>query len=156
MASPRLLIGRRSEPGHWYVITTVTRDRSPLFLQSDLANAVIDEIRSVPGESAETHAWVVMPDHLHWLMQLNAIAPLDRLVQRVKSRSAIAINRLRAATGPVWQPGYFDHRLRAEEDLQAQARYVVTNPLRREMVTGIEDYPHWWCRWIRTSADLAG
>ena len=154
MASPRLLVGRRSEPGHWYVITTVSRDRIPMFTQRSLAHAVIDQIKGVEDDLAETHAWVVMPDHLHWLMQLNDAERLDRLVQRVKSKSAIAVNRLRSSSGPVWQAGYFDHRLRADEDLKSQARYVVTNPVRRGLVTRIEDYSHWWYRWIKSSADL--
>ena len=155
MASPRLLTGRRSETGHWYVVTTVTRDRAPIFAQAEYARAVINEIGDVGEASAQTHARVVMPDHLHWMLQLSGDQRLEQLVQRVKSKSAIAINRLRAVSGAVWQAGYFDHRLRADEGFQAQARYLMANPIRRGLVTRIEDYPHWWCRWVHNSADLA-
>jgi hypothetical protein len=41
------------------------------------------------SEWSTTWAFVVMPDHLHWLVALGEV-DLSRLVLRVKSRSAIA------------------------------------------------------------------
>ena len=150
MSSPRLLIGRDSQPGAFYVITTVLNQRAALLLDPALARLVANELR---GGAAEGLAWVVMPDHVHWLLQLRA-TPLSRCVQAFKSRSARAINAARGASGMVWQAGYHDHRLRNDEDLRTQARYIVLNPLRRGLVARIEDYPYWWCRWISGTIDL--
>lgn len=150
MSSPRLLIGRASRPGAFYTITTVTHARKALFLRPALAAAVAEEL---DRSEAETFTWVVMPDHVHWLLQLRT-APLSECVQVFKSRAARAVNALQGTRGPVWQRGFYDHRLRDGEDLQAQARYIVANPLRRGLVRRIEDYPHWHCRWITRTADL--
>jgi putative transposase len=75
-------------------------------------------------------------------------------MQRFKSLSARAINARRSLSGAVWQRGYYEHRLRDEDDLLVQARYIVANPLRRGLAERIEGYPYWWARHIRTSADL--
>ena len=98
-------------------------------------------------------AWVLMPDHVHWLLKLEQ-GSLGSCMQAFKSRTARGINAVRGASGPVWQAGFYDHQLRNDEDLAAQARYVVANPLRRGLVDRIEDYPHWWCPWIVSTPAL--
>ncbi len=82
---------------------------------------------------AETLAWVLMLDHLHWLLVLGE-ADLGAVVGALKSRSAIAVNRAIDRGGPVWQKGYHDHAVRGEEDLRALARYVVANPVHAGLV----------------------
>ena len=93
-----------------------------------------------------------MPDHLHWLFALRH-GSLGDLLCEFKSRSARSINGLLASQGMVWQTGYYDHCLRDDEDLHKQARYLIENPLKKGLATRIEEYPHWWCRWIKSSAD---
>jgi REP element-mobilizing transposase RayT len=90
---------------------------------------------------------VVMPDHIHLLLQLGD-TPLQRVVNRMKSRSAIKLNRQIGRTGRFWAPGYYDHALRAEEDLRGVARYIVANPLRAGLVRNIGDYPFWNAIWL--------
>jgi hypothetical protein len=48
----------------------------------------------------------------------------------------------------VWQPGYFDRALRAEEDVREVARYIVANPLRAGLCRQIGDYPLWDALWL--------
>ncbi len=154
MASPKLLTGRLSQAGTSYVVTTLVDQRRPLFCDPLLAGIVVKEIeRCTSDANVTSQAWVVMPDHVHWLFQLRC-DPLSRCLQAFKSRSARAINAEVMTHGRVWQPGFYDHRLRHDDDLATQARYLVTNPLRSGLVQRIEDYPFWWCRWIERSADL--
>lgn len=59
--------------------------RQPLFGDFDLARLLVAELRAVSSEGWVTSlAWVVMPDHLHWLVELHGY-PLDRLMRRIKS-----------------------------------------------------------------------
>ena len=143
-----LRAGRISEPGRAYLLTTVTYKRRPLFLDWRLARLLVEEMRRLHDQQlAHSLAWVVMPDHLHWLVQLQEM-PLTKLVLQLKSRSAIAINRPRNSSGRVWQKGFYDHALRREEDLPATARYIVANPLRAGLVSRIGDYPLWDAIWL--------
>lgn len=154
MTNPKLRHGRYSETGAYYAVTVVSLHRRRIFNDPALAAVVSGEIACAAESGCiATQAWVVMPDHVHWLLAPRS-GVLSRHMQAFKSRSAIAINRLRGMQGPVWQSGYYDHRLRSEEDLLAQARYIVANPLRRGLVERIEQYPHWGCAWVRTQEDL--
>ena len=148
MASPRLTKGRSSEQFAVYAVTMVARGRLPLFVGEAASGHLISQIRLSDIEgSSRTHAWVVMPDHVHRLFTLGS-GDLSTCVLRFKSRSARAINSARSGAGPVWQAGFFDHRIRGEEDQRTQAFYIIANPLRAGLVEDIGDYPYLWCRWL--------
>ena len=120
--------GRISETGRIYLVTTVTHERQPFFQDWRCGRLVV---KALMGESAQaqTLAYVVMPDHLHWLLQLGENAALPTVVRHVKSVSAHHLNQALNRQGKVWQAGYHDHALRHDEDVVAVARYVVANPL---------------------------
>ncbi|MDH4874163.1 transposase [Pseudomonas sp. BN515] len=140
--------GRVSEPGRIYLLTTVTRNRKPLFTKWSAGCLVAWEIYAMrDGHSLETLAWVLMPDHLHWLVQLQS-GTLEQQVRRLKSRSAIAVNALTRGSGQLWQKGFHDHALRREEDVRTVARYVIANPLRAGLVEKLGDYPFWDAIWL--------
>ncbi len=141
--SHRLRIGRHSQAGQVYLLTMVTLNRQAVFAEFQAARCLI---RTLHAEDrlgrARTWAYVLMPDHLHWLMQLGEHVNLSTCVQGVKS----LVSRQLGQT--VWQPGFHDRAMRQEEDLQALARYIVTNPLRAGLVKRVGDYPHWDAMWL--------
>ena len=141
--------GRHSEPGQVYLVTAVTERREPVFADPPLARALVTEMRAIHDERhVNSLAWAVMPDHVHWLIELGSM-PLPAVIQRLKSRSAIAINRITGESGArVWQRGFHDRALRQEDDLLATARYIVANPLRAGLVNRIGDYPWWDAVWL--------
>lgn len=145
----RLRRGRVSEMGRTYLITTVTLEREPIFADFHLARSAILELRRCDAlDLSRTLAFVLMPDHLHWLVELRDGSLCD-LVQRFKSVSAKNINAMDASPGRRrWQAGFHDHALRDEDDLPAMARYVVANPLRAGIVRTVRDYPHWDAVWL--------
>lgn len=140
--------GRFSESGLTYLVTAVTCGREPVFADFGLGRALVGELRNAEEQQlVRSLCWVVMPDHLHWLLEL-ADLPLDAVIRQVKSRSAKQVNRLRCSSGAVWQKGYHDHALRQDEDRLNVARYVVANPLRAGLVTRLGDYPLWDAAWL--------
>jgi len=141
-SSNRLRAGRWSGDGQIYLVTAVTKHRRPVFQDFVAAREVIRVMRDdAARDSHRTLAFVVMPDHLHWLLELRQ-ETLPRLVGRVKSISARRIG------GRIWQDGFHDRALRKEEDLRAMARYVAANPLRARLAERIGDYPHWDAVWL--------
>ena len=154
MSSPKLTHGRHTQHGATYAVTVALLDRRPLFSSPALARIVGEQIHACDHEGASlTHAWVAMPDHIHWLFTLPN-GTLSTCVCRFKSRSARAINQAQKTDGAVWQTGFYDHRLRDEEDLRLQARYIIANPIRAGLVADGRAYPHWECRWITNLNDL--
>ena len=141
--------GRASIGGQIYLVTTVVHDREPLFTSLYFGRLVVRTLyRAEMAVRATTLAYVIMPDHLHWLLQLHTGHTLSTVVWSVKGRSAFDINRARGTRGAVWQPSFHDHALRKEEDLQSVARYVVCNPLRARLVRSIYDYSLWDAIWM--------
>lgn len=141
--------GRASIPNGVYLITTTTFERKKIFddFAVGCAAARCFEDADFLGD-AKMLAWVLMPDHTHWLLQLGERDSLRRVVNRIKSASARYVNRARGASGVVWAKAFHDHGLRGEEDLPAVARYVVANPLRAGLVSRIGDYPFWNAVWL--------
>lgn len=138
-----LRIGRYSESGRIYLITTVVAGRKPVFADFSAARDLIQLLRDIEQHDlAQTLAFVVMPDHLHWLMALGEPRGLSAVVGTLKSLSA------RRLGGPIWQAGFHDHAVRKEEDLPELARFIVANPLRAGLVKRIGDYPHWDAIWL--------
>ena len=135
--------GRYSEQGRTYLITAVTQNRVPWF--HDLFNAryAVACIREAQQRGlADTLAYVLMPEHLHWLMTLGEKRTLSAVVGGVKSMIAHRIGN------NIWQPGFHDHAVRRETDLLILARYVVANPLRAGLVRKLGDYSHWDAIWL--------
>lgn len=142
MAYTDLRKGRFSQSGMVYHITTVTRDRTPYFASLDVGRKVVQQLMALQTDGrAETLCYVVMPDHLHWLMALHG-GSLAESVQLLKGRSAHAIGQ------EIWQANYYDHAVRQDEDLRKMARYIVANPLRAGLVAQIGDYPLWDAVWL--------
>ena len=147
-ASNRLRIGRYAEPNRIYLLTTNTIARKPVFKNFNLGRLVVTQFRAAQDQGlANSLAWVVMPDHFHWLIELQK-GSLSALMQRTKSLSTKAINRSTGQSVSLWQEGFHDRALRREEDLVKLARYVVANPLRAGLVEKLGDYPLWDAIWV--------
>ncbi len=140
--------GRVSLSNQVYLITAVTRHRKPLFndFATGCAAARCFDDASILRDTRML-AWVLMPDHAHWLIQLGEVDVLDALVNRLKSASARAANRMSHRNGALWARAFHDHALRAEEDLLRSARYVIANPVRAGLVQRVGDYPFWNAVW---------
>ena len=138
-----LRLGRFSEAEQIYLLSMVTKDRAAAFENFSAARQAVRTLhdRSVVS-AAETLAFVVMPDHVHWLLRLLGSVSLGEVVRRFKAKVSLALGY------PVWQRGFHDHALRREENLVSVARYIVANPVRAGLVRRIGDYPHWDPVWL--------
>ena len=135
--------GRVSLPNQGYLVTAVTAPRKAVFASFDAARIAArcfhdkDVVRH-----AQTLAFVVMPDHLHWLLQLENDGSLSGVVRLYKAKVSLSLRQ------KIWQRGFYDHALRNDEDLRDVARYVIANPLRAGLVQSIGEYPHWDAIWL--------
>ena len=141
--SNRLRTGRFSQPGQIYLVTMIRSERRRIFDDFFAARVLIQILKAESHmQRASSLAFVVMPDHLHWLMQLGESTTLAQSVRGIKS---ITTHRLGQQ---VWQRGYHDHAVRREEDIKAMARYVIANPVRAGLCGSVGSYPHWDAAWL--------
>ena len=138
--------GRMSLFNQIYLVTTATNRRQAVFSNLYCARILIRTLMNEHNHGT-TLSYVVMPDHLHWMVQLISGKSLESIVQSVKSVSSHRINKLLRHRGSIWQPGFHDHALRREEDVRRVATYVVYNPVRAGLVENIKDYAHWDMIW---------
>lgn len=141
-----LRFGRVSISNQIYHVTTVTKDRHQYFYNFELSRYLIQTINTSP--EVETLAYVVMPDHVHWLLQLQSSnISLSKTLSHVKSCSAGFAFKKFGIKG-LWQKGFHDHAVRREEDLIEIARYIVANPVRARLVRSVRNYSYWDVKWL--------
>ncbi|TGG95283.1 transposase [Natronospirillum operosum] len=140
--SNRLRQYRTSLHGHFYHVVTSTRNREPVFSNLAAARQCIQTMQDEDQSgSTRTYAYCLMPDHLHWLFQLQGES-LSKVVRRVKAKTSLKVGQ------PLWQSGYYDHVIRAEESMIEIARYIIANPKRAGLTRSVRDFSHWDCIWI--------
>ncbi len=104
-----------------------------------VAEAVQENLWHHDGLRYRLHAWVVMPNHVHVVVEIWS-TPLPDVVHGWKSYTAKAINCVLGRSGRVWQPEYYDHYLRDSDELQRVVRYIENDPLRARLVAAPEDW----------------
>src|SRR5687767_15909866 len=99
-----------------YFLTICTRDRRETFLDVTAVNEAIAQLRRTStAEGFAIIAYCFMPDHLHLLCEGTCpSSDFREFVRLYKQRSSFAWKQ-RTALG-LWQRGYFDRVLRADED----------------------------------------
>ncbi len=140
--------GRHSIPGVYYFLTLTVLDRSPLLATNKIANIIFESFDWL--ETKERLRWfciVVMPDHIHAVIQLRSQQTLSRLMQSFKSFTAKEINTQLGRSGSFWQKTYYEHGIRQDESLNAIIQYCYENPVRRGLVSSARDYPYWRCKY---------
>ena len=144
-----LRAGRYSSKNRIYHVTTTTHERTRWFSNFKNGRVLTKYLaREENHGHVSTLAFVVMPDHLHWLFQSQTSRHISIAVNNIKSLTAREMNRRHSRIGQVWQKGFYDRAIRCDEDLVAIARYIIGNPVRTGIVRRVGDYPLWDTIWV--------
>jgi putative transposase len=123
---------------------------------NDLLVRHIDTLRQVvravkTRHNFRIHGWVVLPDHLHCVIELPNhdadFATRWRLIKMGFSKSLPQTERLsevrvRRGERGIWQRRYWEHLIRDEADFRAHMDYVHINPLKHGLVKRVADWPY--------------
>ena len=135
--------GRVSLSNQIYLVTAVTASRALHFTPFANARLAVRCFHDKDVEhQAQTLAFVVMPDHIHWLLQLREDGDLSGVVRLYKAKVTMRLGK------NLWQRGFHDHALRSDEDMRDVAQYIIANPVRAGLVRSVGDYPHWDAIWL--------
>lgn len=133
---------RWSAPGTEYFVTFKAEHSVPELARPDIL-AALTEHRE--GLQASGHwvvrTWVVMPDHIHMLFTLGEVDPLSECLRKFKGRLTPFLRRKNVH----WQAGYFEHRMRPEEDRLPIFLYVFLNPYRTKLLPLDATWPGYFC-----------
>jgi len=112
----------------------------------EIAGLVQSALRHFDGQRYTLLAWCVMPNHVHVVFKPAGDHELDKILHSWKSFTAHQAVKLYQAPAPFWQPEYYDHLIRDEEDLLHAIEYTLYNPAS----AGLRNW-----RWMGVSLDLA-
>ena len=144
--STELKTTRRHLP-HWSIDNAVyfVTFRACNDLTPEEKTIVINHIISGNKKFYTLIACVVMSNHVHLLFYDNYKISLERIMRGIKGVSARKINLLRKSTGQIWQHESYDHIIRNGKELKQKFEYIISNPIRAELIVENEHYQ--WLYW---------
>ena len=129
-----------------YFITCQVHTDVTLPVVAVMAAAVLDALKRIRSRwGAELHAYVVMPDHWHALITTQPPHDISRVMNSVKTRSAMAIQNRTGLAGPVWQPRFYDRVCRDAGEFGETLAYIHHNPVGAGLVESPAEWP--WSSW---------
>jgi putative transposase len=147
-----------------YFVTICTFDRRPILARIEEGKAHLTPIGEMAREcwletpthhpQATLHAFVVMPNHIHGLLELTPLSGVPSKPDTAKrkfgpdcvpssSLSAVvrsfksAVTRLARVRlnvdGDLWERNYFERLIRDGKEFEDTTKYIIENPIRWEL-----------------------
>lgn len=129
---------RHYQPGGSWFFTVNLRDR-----HSDLLTCHIGALREAVARVKRKSpfaidAWVVLPEHMHciWTLPENDsdYSGRWREIKKAFTKSVLVQT--------VWQPRFWEHTIRNDEDLRRHIDYIYMNPVKHGWVKRVGDWPY--------------
>ena len=108
---------------------------------SKVACIVEDAFLHFDGRRYKLLEWVVMPNHVHVLVETDPENQLSAIVHTWKSFTAKEANKILGSSAHFWQPDYFDRFIRNDAHFANAVRYIHQNPVKAKLVERPEDWP---------------
>jgi len=112
-----------------------------LLRQPELAAIVARGLLHFDGDRYEMGDFVVMPNHVHLLVQFLAPDQLKKQGRSWKKYMAVEINKSLGRRGHFWQGESYDHLVRGPEEFLHYREYIASNPLKAKLKSG--EYWHY-------------
>ncbi|HYJ04120.1 MAG TPA: carbamoyl-phosphate synthase large subunit [Chthoniobacterales bacterium] len=105
-----------------------------LFRHSEIATLVAKALRHFDRKKYVLDSWVIMPNHVHALVQVLSGFGLSDILHSWKSFTAKEINRIKGTKGTVWQDENYDRIVRDFDELQRFRDYISRNPEEAKLI----------------------
>ena len=115
-------------------VTTNTRDREAVFYDQAYAREAVESLYRVQSfHPFFLYAFVIMPDHCHFLLYVTEHGSISRLMYAYKRSVSFEIGR------PIWQPRFYVKIV--QDNIDAVIRYIHMNPIKKDLCDKPSDYP---------------
>jgi REP element-mobilizing transposase RayT len=101
---------------------------SRALMRPDVRDAVRECLMKFDGQRVRVHAAVIMPTHVHVVLEPLGANVLPQLLKGIKGASARQANDLLGTGGTFWMDESYDHIVRSEKQYRHFLRYVAENP----------------------------
>ena len=125
-------------PGGCWFFTVNLQNR-----HSDLLTRHIDHLRAAIAcakrkRPFQINSWVVLPEHMHCIWTLpEGDSDYSGRWREIKKSFTRAL-----AQNQIWQPRFWEHAIRNDEDYRRHMDYVYINPVKHRLVGRVSDWPY--------------
>ena len=125
-------------------------------LQSDRnAGLLIEVLRTLVAEHRfKLHDFVIMPDHIHLLVEVANDMTIEKAMQFVKGRFSHRLSHELGYKGEVWQRGFTEVQVMNQQGFEAHRAYIAENPVKAGLAASAAEYPFCFCSLARKKAVL--
>ena len=86
------------------------------------------------------YVWVIMPNHIHFLIKINENSTLSRFMKAFKQKTTREINIRENTSGIIWQKEYYDRYIRDDKHFSVAKAYIRSNPVKAGLVKDITEW----------------
>ena len=98
-------------------------------------------LECIHANSEELHAWVVLPNHYHFLVSTNDITQMLKGMKQLHGKTAYLWNKEEETKGRKIWCGIAETRMKTERHFWATLNYVLHNPVKHGYVKQWEKWP---------------
>lgn len=145
---------RDKTPGGIYFFTLVTYQRIWVFNNDqdvEILRAAMSHVKK--HDPFEIDAIVILPEHLHLIMQLNEddsnysrkLANIKRNFGKIYQKqyqieSILTNSAIKRSERGIWQRRFWEHRIKNSKDYEAHVNYIHYNPVKHKLVQSVADW----------------
>lgn len=120
---------KREEMLHKKMMECLDAGYGECLLRNAKVRKVMDDaFHYIHDNMAKVHAYVVMPNHVHAVIETKECVNIQAVMHNLKGYTASKINKLLMREGGVWQRDYYDRLIRNEEHYENAINYILHNP----------------------------
>lgn len=122
-------------------MTAAVCERRPVFGNPAVAAAAVEVLKAHTHRTGVSiYGYCIMPDHIHLVLSASPLCDIITFVGQFKNLVQRAAWSL-GSHGAFWQKSFWDHFLRADEQVEIAVEYVLNNPVRAGLVPHWREYP---------------
>jgi putative transposase len=123
-----------------FFVTTSTWGKCRILQSDRAAKLLIDVLYHYRKERKYLlHEFVIMPDHIHLLITLDAEMAVEKAIQLIKGGFSFRAGRELGFRAPVWQKGFSEIRVHDRTAYVGIREYIHANPAKRFLAASATD-----------------
>ena len=114
---------------HKKMMAAIDAGYGECLLKDKTARSIVEEaFEYIDNNMARVHAYVIMPNHVHAVLETLGETSIQQVMHSLKSYTALRINTCLHRKGSVWQREYYDRIIRNEAHYTNAINYIHDNP----------------------------
>ena len=122
------------------MVNKSTWGRRALFHAEPWARLLVDTLYHYRGAGYLLHEFVIMREHVHFLLTPAFEESLEKAVQYIKGGFSFRAKRELKFNGEIWQAGFNEHRITDVGDYKNHVTYIYENPVKARLAESPEQY----------------